>query len=71
MKTHLSERRYQILRYFPADNNEAGKKRVLNTFNENIIVAAKMKVNIHDKLTESLADKTLQLEFSSKELDKF
>jgi hypothetical protein len=71
MKTHLSERRYQILRYFPADNNEAGKKRVLNTLNENIIVAAKMKVNIHDKLTESLADKTLQLEFSSKELDKF
>jgi hypothetical protein len=43
----------------------------LNPFDENIVADAKLPVEIHSQLKELSADQTLQLEFSSQDLNKF
>jgi hypothetical protein len=58
----------KMLQYFPADDSDAGKWWVPRIFNDNFILL--LGVKIHDQLIELSADKTLQLEFSSEELDK-
>jgi hypothetical protein len=60
-----------MLQYFLTDNNDAGQRWALNPCNKNIIVAAELEVKNHDQVTELSTDKTLQLEFSSEEFDKF
>jgi hypothetical protein len=35
-----------MLQYFPADNSDAGKRWILNTFNENVILDAELEVKI-------------------------
>jgi len=44
---------------------------ILNPFDENIVAVAKLPVQTHNRLVELSADKTLQLEFSSQDLNKF
>jgi hypothetical protein len=39
-----------MLQYFPADNNDAGRRWLLKPFNEDVIVAAELEVKIYDKL---------------------
>jgi hypothetical protein len=51
-----------MLKHVPADNNDTGKKGgVLNTFNENVTLAAELEVKIHDMLVQLSADETLKL----------
>lgn len=58
MKTHLLE-------YFPDDNDDFSKIRVLSLFDENVVAAAKLAVETHSQVIELLTDKTLQQEFLS------
>jgi hypothetical protein len=68
----LLEIKNQRLQYFPGDNhNYAGKVWAVNLFSENVIVAAELEVKIFGQLMKLSADKTLQLQFSFKELGKF
>jgi hypothetical protein len=38
-----------MLQYIPADNSDAGKRWVLNPFNENIIAAAELEVKVRNQ----------------------
>lgn len=71
MKTHLRELKIQLLEYFSCNNNGISNRWVLNPFDENIVAVAKLPVETYNQLIELSADKTLQLEFSSQDLNKF
>ncbi|XP_067133148.1 zinc finger BED domain-containing protein 5-like [Centruroides vittatus] len=71
MKMHLRELKTQLTAYFPEDKNDFSKRWVLNPFSENVVAAAKLSVETHDQLIEMSADKTLQLQFTSKDLNTF
>lgn len=71
MKMHLRELKTQLTEYFPEDKNDFSKRWVLNPFSENVVAAAKLPVEIHDQLIEMSADKTLQLQFTSEDLNTF
>lgn len=71
MKMHLRELKTQLTEYFPEDKNDFSKRWVLNPFSENVVAAAKLPVEIHDQLIEMSADKTLQLQFASEDLNMF
>ncbi|XP_067122519.1 zinc finger BED domain-containing protein 5-like [Centruroides vittatus] len=67
----LRELKTQLTEYFPKDKNDFSKRWVLNSFSENVVAAAKLPVEIHDQLIEMSADKTLQLQFTSEDLNTF
>lgn len=71
MKMHLRELKTQSTEYFPEDKNDFSKRWVLNPFSENVVAATKLPVEIHDQLIEMSADKTLQLQFTSEDLNTF
>ncbi|XP_067139344.1 zinc finger BED domain-containing protein 5-like [Centruroides vittatus] len=71
MKMHLRELKTQLTEYFPKDKNDFSKRWVLNPFSKNVAAAAKLPVEIHDQLIEMSADKTLQLQFTSEDLNTF
>ncbi|XP_046408746.1 zinc finger BED domain-containing protein 5-like [Ischnura elegans] len=67
---HLKGLREQIIGYIP-DDDHAGSRWVLNPFNELTVGQAGLNPQLHDKLIELSCDKTLQLSFSAKDVDKF
>jgi hypothetical protein len=69
MKAHLREQRNQILQYFPADNNDGGRRLVLNTCNQNVFMTAVLEVKIWEQI-DCNCQQIKQLEFLSEELDK-
>lgn len=71
MKTHLKELKIQLLEYFSCNDNDFSNRWVLNLFDENIVAVAKLPIETHNQLIELLADKTLQLQFASQNLNKF
>jgi|UniRef100_A0A2S2QYX9 hypothetical protein len=71
MKTHFRELRIQLLEYFVTDNDYFSNKWVLNPFDENIVATGKQTIEIHNQIIEFSADKTLQLQFSSQDLNMF
>jgi zinc finger BED domain-containing protein 5/7/8/9 len=71
MKTHLRELKIQYLEYFPCNDNDFSNRWVLNSFDENIVAVAKLPVETHNQLIQLSADKTLQLQFASQDLNKF
>lgn len=68
--THLQGLREQILSYIPEDQH-TGWNWVLSPFNEQAVNEADLNPLIHDKLIELSCDKTLQLSFSTQDVDKF
>ncbi|XP_063241704.1 zinc finger BED domain-containing protein 5-like isoform X1 [Bacillus rossius redtenbacheri] len=68
--THLTGLREQIIDYIPEDEH-TDLRWVLNPFNEHSVNQADLSPHIHDKLIELSCDKTLQLSFSTKDVDKF
>ncbi|GJQ66745.1 hypothetical protein Trydic_g4685 [Trypoxylus dichotomus] len=64
LKTHLKE-------YLSEKKNAFSKRWLLHPFSENIVAVTKLSVQIHDKLIEMSADKTLQLQFTPEDLNTF
>jgi len=71
MKTHLRELKIQLLEYFSFNDNDFSNRWVLNPFDENIVAVAKLPIETHNQLIELSANKTLQLQFASQDLNKF
>jgi len=71
MKTHLRELKIQLLEYFSCNDNDFSNRWVLNPFDENIVAVAKLPIETHNQLIELSANKTLQLQFASQDLNKF
>ncbi|VVC37221.1 Hypothetical protein CINCED_3A012035 [Cinara cedri] len=71
MKTHLRELKIQLFEYFSCNDNDFSNRWVLNPFDENIVAVAKLPVDTYNQLIELSADKTLQLQFASQDLNKF
>ncbi|VVC45729.1 Hypothetical protein CINCED_3A010571 [Cinara cedri] len=69
-KTHLRELKIQLLEYFSFNDNDFSNRWVLNPFDENIVAVAKLPVDTHNQLIELSADKILQLQFASQDLNK-
>jgi hypothetical protein len=61
-----------MLQHFTADdNNDSARRLIPNPFYETVVAAAELEVTIHNQLIKLPADKILQVEFSSEEMDKF